>query len=50
MNNRTTWSAEKLREFRQWHDSRLAELKYPPALVKELIDARERWLPAQTGE
>lgn len=47
---RATWSAEKIKEFRDWHDRRLAELNYPPALVKELTDARERWLPAATEE
>jgi hypothetical protein len=45
---RTTWSAEKLKAFRDWHDRRLAELNYPPELVAELVNARERWLPAQT--
>ena len=43
---RTPWSKEKIEEFRNWHNNRLAELNYPPELVKELSDARERWLPA----
>lgn len=45
---RATWSAEKLRDFREWHDRRMAELNYPPEIVQQLTDARERWLPAQT--
>jgi hypothetical protein len=45
---KTTWSAEKIKDFRDWHDTRLKELGYPPEIVKELTDARERWLPAQT--
>lgn len=45
---RTTWSAEQRQGFIAWHDGRLKELNYPPELVKELVDARERWLPAET--
>lgn len=45
---RTTWSAQQLKDFRDWHDRRLAELNYPPEIVQQLTDARERWLPAPT--
>jgi hypothetical protein len=41
-----TWPQEKIDDFRNWHTARLIELQYPPALVEELTNARERWLPA----
>jgi hypothetical protein len=47
-NKRTPWTKEQVEEFVAWHDARLKELNYPPELVKELTDARERWLPVPT--
>ena len=47
---RRTWPAEKIKDFCDWHDKRMAELGYPPEIVEELTRARKRWLPAQTSE
>lgn len=47
---RSTWSKEKLQDFREWHERRMAELNYPVEIVNQLTDARERWLPAPTPE
>lgn len=47
---RTTWTAEQQKDFREWHDRRMAELKYPPELVTELTNARERWMPPQPAK
>lgn len=41
-----TWK-EVLRE---WHEARMRELQYPPAVQAELRCARERWLAAQRAE
>jgi hypothetical protein len=43
----TTWSQEKIEDFRKWHDQRLRELQYPDSIIQELTRARERWLPPQ---
>jgi hypothetical protein len=37
-------TSAEIEEFRQWHMARLVELMYPPAVVKDLSEARERWL------
>lgn len=31
-------------DFRRWHDQRMRELGYPPAIVAELTQAREKFL------
>lgn len=35
---------------REWHESRMRELGYPPGVQAELRGARERWLGAQPDE
>jgi hypothetical protein len=37
-------TSHEIDELRAWHAARLIELAYPPGVVKELTDARERWL------
>lgn len=32
---------------RDWHEMRMRELSYPPAVQAELRGAREKWLGAQ---
>jgi hypothetical protein len=43
-----TWNSDmtpqEIDEFRAWHTARLTELCYPPSIVSELTEARERWL------
>lgn len=35
---------DEVEEFRNWHEKRLAELNYPPAIVDKLRSDREHWL------
>lgn len=40
-----SWTSDQVKQFSDWHDHRMVELKYPPAVVDELTKARWRWLP-----
>lgn len=41
---RTEWTIEQARSFKDWHERRLVELNYPPEIVKELRKTRDNWL------
>ncbi|BAH72943.1 hypothetical protein [Ralstonia phage phiRSL1] len=43
---RPTWTEDQVAQFKEWHERRMAELQYPPALVAELRRTRDRWIPA----
>lgn len=43
-NRRSLWTPERRDEFVSWHQRRLAELEYPPEIVRELERARNTWL------
>lgn len=44
MKKRTAWPQEQKDDMTEWHEKRMAELQYPPAIVEELRNARIRWL------
>lgn len=43
---KTKWTRAEIDDYRQWHEGRLKELAYPPAIVGELAGARDQWLAA----
>lgn len=42
-------TAAEIAAFREWHEGRLKELNYPPAMVEKLRADRERWFPKPKG-
>jgi hypothetical protein len=34
---------QEIESFRKWHETRLAELNYPPRIVEKLRADREKW-------
>lgn len=42
-----TWTAQQIEEFRAWHEARLDQLGYPPAIRRKLAAARECWMPKE---
>lgn len=47
---KSSMTEQEVNAFREWHEKRLIECKYPIEIVEKLRSDRERWLPRPSKE